>query len=289
MICRHWLGVGRLTFAIILPIVLISLISNGAGGQSINFASGDRNKPIEVFADNGIEWQQDNEVLIARGNARAVRSQISITAEVLRAFYRKINGQRGTDLSRLDAAGNVRIKSPAESIVGATAVYDLEKAVLVVSGKKVIYTSGKNIITADRQMEYYETAGEAIARGNAKAFHDGKTIGADVLQAKFRKTAKGKSEIFEVHAFDNVFILTDQDTVRADKGIYNVPSGMATLVGNVRITRGGSQLAGDKAEINVNTGISKLLTDNGPSSGSGGPQSEKPKKRVRGLILPQRR
>ena len=80
-------------------------------------------------------------------------------------------------------------------------------------------------------------------------------------------------------------ILTDQDTVLANKAIYDVILGIATLTGNVRITRGQTQLAGDKAEINVNTGISKLLTDPGTLSVPGG---TKRKRRVRGLILPSR-
>ena len=213
-----------------------------------------------------------------------MRAGVDITAEVLRAFYKK-KAEGGTDLSRLDAAGNVRITSPSESITGETAVYDLEKAILVVSGKKVVYRSGSDVLTANRQMEYYEIQQRAVARGNATAVHDGKTVRAETLEAFFRKTADGKSQVYEIRAFNNVAILTDQDTVFANKGIYNVISGIATLTGNVRITRGLNQLAGDRAEINVNTGVSKLLTDPGPSLANGG---KKRKRRVRGLILPRR-
>ena len=263
---------------------LVVLVPGLAAAQTINLASTNRDKPIEVFADNGIEWQQDNAVLIARGNARAVRSDVDINAEVLRAFYKK-KPEGGTDLSRLDAAGKVRITSPNESIVGQTAVYDMENAVLLVSGKKVVYRFGSDVITANRQMEYYEIQQKAVARGDATAVHEGKPVRAETLVALFRKNATGKTEVHEIQAFNNVAILTDKDTVLANRGIYNVVSGIATLIGNVRITRGQNQLAGEKAEINVNTGISKLLTDHGPSSEAGG---TKRKRRVRGLILPSR-
>jgi lipopolysaccharide export system protein LptA len=278
----------RVLLAGALLATIAALAPAEAMGQTLNLASSNRDKPIEIFADNGIEWQQDNEVLIARGNARAVRSNVNITAEVLRAFYKKKQAG-GTDLSRLDAAGTVRIASPSESISGDTAVYDLDKAILVVHGKKVVYRSGADVITANQQMEYYEKERKAVARGNATAVHEGKTIRAESLVALFRKNAKGKTEIYEVQAFDKVAILTDQDTVLANKGVYDVVSGIAVLVGNVRITRGQNQLAGDRAEINVNTGISKLLTDPGPSSGSDGATPGKRKKRVRGLIRPRRR
>jgi lipopolysaccharide export system protein LptA len=277
---------GSAVMAILAAVaaVLIALAPGSGAAQGINLATTNRDKPIEVFADNGIEWQQDNEALIARGNARAMRSGVEINAEVLRAFYKK-KQEGGTDLSRIDAAGKVRITSPSETITGETAVYDLEKAILLVNGKKVVYRSGADVITANRQMEYYEIQQKAVARGNATAVHDGKTVRAETLEAFFRKNATGKTEVHEIRAFKNVAILTDQDTVLANRGIYNVISGIATLIGNVRITRGQTQLAGDRAEINVNTGISKLLTDPGTLSVPGGTGR---KRRVRGLILPQR-
>jgi len=46
------------------------------------------------------------------------------------------------------------------------------------------------------------------------------------------------------------------------------------MTGNVRLTRGESVLAGDTAEVNMKTGISRLLTNNS---------------RVRGIIVPQKR
>jgi hypothetical protein len=49
----------------------------GFGGvafaQSLNFGGGASDLPIEIYADDGIEWQQENLVFLSRGNARAVR------------------------------------------------------------------------------------------------------------------------------------------------------------------------------------------------------------------------
>ena len=49
-------------------------------------------------------------------------------------------------------------------------------------------------------------------------------------------------------------------------------TGIARLAGNVRITRGQNQLNGAEAEVNMKTGISRLL------AGDGG--------RVQGLVVP---
>ena len=258
------------------PVLALSLGIAAASpvfGQSLNLASDTDGGPIEIFADDGIEWRRGNEVLIARGNARAVRKDISVRADVLRAHYAS-RSDGATELSRLDAAGGVKIASPSENVTGDSAVYDLEKAILVVSGDRVRLDTGNDRITANKQMEYWERRQMAVARGRAVGLHDGKRIRAEVLVAFLRNDQQGKSRVFRVQAFDNVVIQTEIDTVRANKGVYNVDPGIATLTGNVRITRGENQLAGDRAEINLNTGISKLLSD--------------PGKPVRGLLVPRK-
>ena len=257
-------------FAIAATIFLAH--PSGANAQTLNLAS-TNDAPIDVYADNGIEWQQDNEVLIARGNARAVRGGVNIFADVLRAYYRK-DASGSSDLNRLDGAGKVRIVSASETIEGDGAVYDMDQAILVVTGRKVTYTSGTDVITADKQMEYYERDQKAVARGSAVAIHDGKKLQAQTIEAYFHKTTAGKTEVREVRAFDDVVIITEQEVARSDRAIYNVKSDLATLVGNVKITRGESQLDGDQAEVNMKTGISRLLTNNS---------------RVRGIIVPQKR
>ncbi len=147
----------------------------------------------------------------------------------------------------------------------------------MVSGKKVTYLSGQDVITANQQMEYYEKDQKAVARGEAMATHEGKTLTARQIEAYFRKVGN-RNEVREVRAFEDVTIVTDTDTVRADRAIYNVATGLVTLVGHVKITRGQNQLDGDQAEINMNSGVSRLLTAPGASSSGG---------RVRGLIQPQ--
>ena len=98
-----------------------------------------------------------------------------------------------------------------------------------------------------------------------------------------RNKKNGKSEVYVVEAFENVLIVSDEDRASADNSIYRVDTGIAILSGNVIITRGDNILSGDRAEINLNTGVSKLLTVNNLKSV---PQK---RKRIRGLIYPQSR
>ena len=145
----------------------------------------------------------------------------------------------------------------------------------------MVYKAGSDTITANQQMEYWERQKMAVARGNAIAIHKGKTLRADVLKALLRTHKTGRSEVYIIEAFKNVLIVSDKDKLRSDSAIYKLDSGIATLKKNVSIIREDSILNGDKAEINLNTGVSKLLTVR--DVGSRGR-----KKRVRGLIYPQR-
>ncbi len=270
----------KLLFQLVVLVIFYFQISAAAVAGGLDLASGSKDMPIEITADNGIEWDKNREILIASGNAKASRGGITVLAEVLRAYYRK-KTTGGTDLYRLDAAGGVKIFSDSESMEGQTAVLDFEQAILKVDGKKVIYKAGPDTITANQQMEYWERQMMAVARGNAVAIHKGKTLRADVLKALLRKNKTGRSEVYIIEAFNNVLIVSDKDRLRSDHAIYKLDSGIATLKKNVSIVREDSILNGDLAEINLKTGISKLLTVD-----SVGSKKEKP--RVRGLIYPRR-
>ena len=270
----------KLLFQLVVLVIFYFQISAAAVAGGLDLASGSKDMPIEITADNGIEWEKNREILIASGNAKASRGGITVLAEVLRAYYRK-KTTGGTDLYRLEAVGGVKIFSDTESMEGQTAVLDFEQAILKVDGKKVIYKSGPDTITANQQMEYWERQKMAVARGNAVAIHKGKTLRADVLKALLRKNKTGRSEVYIIEAFKKVLIVSGKDKLRSDHAIYKLDSGIATLKGNVSIIRGDTILKGDLAEINLKTGISKLLTVD-----SVGSNKEKP--RVRGLIYPHR-
>ena len=270
----------KLLFQLVVLVIFYFQISAAAVAGGLDLASGSKDMPIEITADNGIEWEKNKEILIASGNAKASRGGITVLAEVLRAYYRK-KTTGGTDLYRLDAAGGVKIFTDTESMEGQTAVLDFEQAILKVDGKKVIYKAGPDTITANQQMEYWERQKMAVARGNAVAIHKGKTLRADVLKALLRKNKTGRSEVYIIEAFNNVLIVSDKDRLRSDSAIYKLDSGIVTLKENVSIIRENSILNGDLAEINFKTGISKLLTVDSVGS-------RKERKRVRGLFYPHR-
>ncbi|MGH6979764.1 MAG: LptA/OstA family protein, partial [Stellaceae bacterium] len=62
-------------------------IDTSAGGKAL---------PVDIAADNGIEWRQADHVYIARGNVKAVRGNVTVYADEMHAYYRPVV-KRGPD------------------------------------------------------------------------------------------------------------------------------------------------------------------------------------------------
>ena len=73
------------------------------------------------------------------------------------------------------------------------------------------------------------------------------------------------NQITDKHASALARIIDRYSTLatRLESGrwVYDLDTGIVTLTGNVRLTKCDSRLNGEKAEINLNTGVSKLLAE----------------------------
>jgi lipopolysaccharide export system protein LptA len=251
---------------------MLIALAGPAAAQGLAPPGSQSRAPIEIVADDGIEWQQKSQLYIARGHARATQGDSTIYADVLTAHYQSGEG-KPSDITRIDADGNVRLASPSGTATGAKAVYDVSKGILVLTGNPRLVTDTDRIAARD-SLEYWRDRAIVVARGNATATRADKRLAANVLVGHMGRGADGKEKIVRIDAFDDVSIVTGSEVVRSAKGAYDVESGIATLEGAVKITRGETQLNGDRAEVDLNSGRSRLL------SGPGGP--------VRGVIVPGR-
>jgi lipopolysaccharide export system protein LptA len=139
----------------------------------------------------------------------------------------------------------------------------------VARGDAVVVTKDGRRIAADTLVAYTAPGSPAqagkAAPANPPAASQGQGQGNDDVLA-----ASGKLQ--KVEAYGHVSIRTAVDTVTGDRGVYVPETGIARLAGQVRITRGQNQLNGAEAEVNLKTGVARLL------SGSAG--------RVQGLMVP---
>ncbi|GAB0118381.1 LptA/OstA family protein [Acidisoma sp. 7E03] len=174
-----------------------------AAAQAIDLSHGG---PVTVTSDGGIEWRQKSQEVIADQNAKAVRGDVTVTANQLIAHYRKKAGAAdatttntqdksgGADQSGgldgnnqiylLDALGNVHIFTPTDQAWGDHGAYDMDQGVLVLTGHALKLTTPRYVVTARDSLEYWSNQHMAVARGNAVLVTDtGRRIAADVLVA----------------------------------------------------------------------------------------------------------
>lgn len=270
---RH--GCGR---AVAASCLLVSLLLGGALAQDVGLNNGGSGLPIQIDADGGLEWREKFSVITARGNATATRGDIKVRADALRAYYRD-DEPNGTEVWRLEAVGDVEITAPGQSAVADRGTYDVDRAILVLEGSDGVRLTGDNgEITADGQVEYWEREKMVVARGNAHARQGDRGLRAEVLVAYLTSDDSGKSRLHRVEAFERVSVYTPGEEAQADRGIYIADTGLASLVGSVRITRGDNQLDGCRAEVDLEAGVSKLF-------GCGGSVESG---QVRGLLRPEK-
>ena len=331
----------RLTRAAVVAVAAGGAPAAPALAQGL--ALGHSNQPVEILADQNIEWQREQQRYIARGNASAKQGDTTVYADVLTAYYRpqpKPAGapatsgtpaagandakpgsaapskgsdapQGGTQIFRYEAEGHVRIVSPTDTAVGDKGIYDIDTGVLVLTGKGLKFTTPSETVTARDSLEYWDGKQMAVARGDAVAVtQDKRVITGDILTSYFvdnkahpppatarnvktgtqkpqggnttqvadksGESEQGNNRLQRIEGFGHVHVSTPTEIVTADRGIYNADTGIAMMSDNVRITRGENQSDGDFAEVNLNTGISRLL-----ARGDG--------KQVRGLFIPQQK
>jgi lipopolysaccharide export system protein LptA len=261
-----------------------------AYGQSLKLDGTDR--PIDVTAEKGIELQQDNKRVIARGNAKAVQGEVTVMGDELIADYRTTD-DGASEVYRVFATGNVTMKSASETATGTTAVYDFDKGVLVLEGETVSLVNAEGSVVAHRVLQYWSNERVAVAEGRAVAEDkDKRRLYADKLIAFFKEAPAdadpdnsltgNRGDISFIQGFGAVRMETAKEVVRGDRGTYNLETGIATLDGAVKITQNKNQLGGGFAVVNVKGGTSRLYG----SAKEAGMQGVRENARVSALIAP---
>lgn len=248
--------------------------------QGLGFISPGQKSPIQIEADNGLEWHKKENVYIARGNARASSGDMNVTADELRGYYRGGEGSEGFELYKLEASGSVHITVGQNKVLADEAYYDLDQGAFVMTGKSMQLLSPTAKLTAHERIEFWQNKNLAVARGGAIVEQGKNRLAADAISAHFNAGgAADKLSIHRIDAVGNVKVQSDGNLASSDNATYDMQQGLATLKGNVKLTQGPNQLQGEYAEMNTKTGVSRLL---GSKDGSQG------MKRVRALVMPDR-
>lgn len=249
----------------LLGLLSALLLGAQAGAQPATFSDGG---DLEITAEEGIEWQRDEQLYLARGNAVARRDDLTVRADVLAAHYRRApDGQER--IIRVEAIGQVQVETASERVFGDRAVYYVDERVLRFTGEDLrLQTEGERV-TAKESLEYFETAEGgplAVARGAAvlQRLDEGDRVEGEVISARFSPgEGPSRATLREVEAEGNVRVTSDEVFASGERGLYYVAEQKAILDGDVKVTRGQNQLNGARAEIDLRTGVSRLLAREG--------------------------
>jgi lipopolysaccharide export system protein LptA len=254
--------------AILVVLVAMPIDAPAGATGPASAASAPAASELRIDADQGLEWQRREQVVIARGNATAVRGDLEVQAQELRALYRdRPDGK--SEVFRVIANGSVRLSTPNQTAFGQHGTYDvINDHLLLTGGDRVKLVSNDSEITADRSLEYWPDSGRLVARGNAIAVQPGKEVHGETITGHFVKGADGTTQLSTAEAVNKVKVVTPSEVIYSDRGTYDAKSGIATVEGSVKIFRGNDRLDGCRGQINFNSGVSKLFACEQPETGT---------------------
>lgn len=241
---------------LILALGIAAASATGAHAQGVGLMTGSK-QPVTIEATNGVEWRQKDQLYLARGNATAVQGKTRIRAKTLAAHYRKTKS--GNQIWKVTANNDVTITTEKETITAQKAVYIVETGVFTLTGNNLKMVTEKQTVTATDRIQYNSKTKIAHVVGNATVIEDKKKVQASRFIAYMEQGKDGKTALRKVDAVGSVTITTETEVLRGDRGDYNGQTKIATLTGNVKLTRGDNQLNGEKAVVDLNTGVSRMV------------------------------
>ncbi|GBR69761.1 LptA/OstA family protein [Gluconobacter kanchanaburiensis] len=296
-----------LPFLLAFPLTL-ALPAGPALADGLDMSHGEA---VQLFWKNEEVYDRNAQTVTLTGGGRAVRGDVTVDADTLIGYLRKkapAPGQQAApppadaktgsssdpmggslELYRIEARGNVHIYNQTDQGWGDHALYDMDQAVMVMTGKHLKLTTPQDVLTARDVMEYHSKTRMSVGRGDATVTtNDGKQVKADVL-VSFSKASDapapgqpaadasnpmggGSSKLDRAYGWGHVILRTQTQTATGDRGVYVFDTEIARLIGHVHVTQGQNQNNGSQAIVNMKTGIATML-----------PGTDSP---IQGLVVP---
>ncbi len=147
-------------------------------------------------------------------------------------------------------------------------------------------------ITADR-LEVVQPDRVATFTGNVDAVQGDMVLSADQLRVYYNGSgpdaapaAVGGGSIRRIEAEGNVFLSSPSQTAQGKTGVYDVASDQLTLQGGVVLTQGDDVIRGDRLEVDLASGHSRVLAAVPDKTASDKTAGAAPQ-RVRALFVPR--
>lgn len=141
-------------------------------------------------------------------------------------------------------------------------------------------------ITAD-SLEVLQEQKTATFTGNVDAVQGDMVLSADQLRVHYQgdgggaPAAEGAGSIRRIEADGNVFLSSPRETAQGAAGVYDVQSSQLTIEGSVVLTQGDNVIRGQRLEVDLVSGRSRMVAAVPSTAGGSAPE------RVRALFVPE--
>lgn len=115
-------------------------------------------------------------------------------------------------------------------------------------------------VAADR-IEVQDRSDRAVFAGNVRVRQAQLTLDTERLTVAY--SSAGGIQIRRLDASGGVTVTSPSETARGNFGIYDLDRKLITLVGAVQLSRGGSQINGQRLTIDLDSG--RAVVDGGPA------------------------
>lgn len=245
-----------------------------SSAQADLFDFSEKNQPVSIEADNGVEIHQQEKIYIARGNVKIIRGNLQLKSDIVTAYYRDKKQGKGVEIWKVLAQGNVELSSEADLITSSEAMLDFDQSSFVLQSQNsqpILIKWGDNILTAQDKVEYVDETHQVTAWGKPTLSNKPMEIALAANEIKiflppFQARSSGKSLRIQKLTADHQVRLQRKDTIAfADQLVYTVQEKNILMSGHAQITQGNNQIQGDNVLINLAT-ESVSITNNPGSS-----------------------
>ncbi len=159
------------------------------------------------------------------------------------------------------------------------------------AGQSLDHDSSLPIEISADSLEVAQEEQVATFAGNVDAVQGDLVLSADELKVHYEGKGRGvgmaagsSNRIRRIDAEGHVIIASPEETAEGDRGTYDVPAKLVTLEGEVVLTRGANVIRGERLELDLVTGKSRIV--GAPASVADGDQGASGE-RVKALFTPK--
>gem|GEM_PF-6688957 len=247
--------------------------------QAINLFPEKLPEDTQIDSDNGLTCDQQGRMCHAQGHIRVKRGNLVLTCHKVEVYFNKCPQTGQQEISQILAFDNIRIEDKVDRYY--------------VTAQKLVYNHSQNTVTLSHQpylnhpkliiknataITFDSLNFQTRVTGRATAVNQDRIIIANNMTALFDHGSKQNDLSFKhLRALGDVIISTPREIARAQVGLFDNVTQQVELRDHVIITNNDGQVQGQKALMDLNTGVSRMI------------DSANHENRIKILMIPQKK